>query len=115
MILVIDDEPALVEILAGALEDAGHAVTTANDGEAALSLMRNGAAPCLAFLDLMMPRMSGWELRRTMLGDPSLAQIPVAVVSAVAVDDDRDLRAVAVIRKPFVLDEVVDLADRHCR
>lgn len=114
MILVIDDEPALVEILAGALEDAGHQVATAGDGEAALSLMRDGITPCLAIVDLMMPRMSGWQLRRAMLDDQALAEIPVAIVSALAAEAADDLHAVAVIRKPFVLDEVVALADRHC-
>lgn len=114
MILVIDDEPALVEILVDALEDAGHRVACAADGEAALALMNDGVTPCLALLDLMMPRMNGWELRRAMLAEPTLSTIPVAIMSAHAAETAEDLQAVAVIRKPFTLDEVVDLADRHC-
>lgn len=114
MILIVDDEPALVEAISSVLEDEGHAVTIAADGRAALGLLRDGLRPCLAILDLMMPHMDGWELRETMLADPSLADIPVAVVSALARGEMRQLRPVAVIKKPFALTQIVELANRHC-
>lgn len=112
MILVADDEPAIVEVIASTLEDEGHRVTTARDGQDALQLLREHQ-PCLAILDLMMPRLNGWQLRQAMLDDPELADIPVAVVTAFS-GDIGDLHADAVLRKPFELAAIVDLAEHHC-
>ncbi len=113
MILVVEDEPALVEVITAVLEDEGHAVRSASDGLEALELLRDGTRPCLAILDLMMPRMNGWQLREHMLAEPELAGIPVAVVSAYA-GDVSVLDVAAVIRKPFDLSEIVEVAGRHC-
>lgn len=114
MILVVDDEPSLVEAISSVLEDEGYSVTTARDGLAALHALHDGLRPCLAILDLMMPTMSGWELRAAMLADPALADIPVAIVSAFARGEMNMLRPTAIIQKPFELREIVELADRYC-
>lgn len=114
MILVVDDEPSLVEAISSVLEDEGYSVTTARDGLAALRAMHDGLRPCLAILDLMMPTMSGWELRAAMLADPNLADIPVAIVSAFARGEMSILQPTAILQKPFELSEIVDLADRYC-
>lgn len=115
MILVVDDEAAIAEVIGSVLEDEGYTVATVADGEAALALLRDGASrPCLAFLDLMMPGMNGWELREAMLADPSLASVPVVILSAFTAGDMGSLRSVAVIQKPFQLERIVELADRHC-
>jgi len=115
VILVVDDEPAIAEVIGSVLEDEGYAVTTAPDGEAALAVLRDGdSRPCLAFLDLMMPGMNGWELREAMLADPALASVPVVILSAFAAGDMGSLQSVAVIQKPFQLDQIVELAAHHC-
>lgn len=114
MILVVDDEPSLVEAMSSVLEDEGYSVTTATDGLAALRVLNEGLRPCLAILDLMMPSMNGWELRTAMLADPGLADIPVAIVSAFARGEMSALRPSAVLQKPFELSELVELADRYC-
>jgi len=114
VILVVDDEPSLVEAMSSILEDEGYLVTTAPDGLAALRALHDGLRPCLAILDLMMPKMSGWELRAAMLADPTLADIPVAIVSAFARGDMPSLRPNAVLQKPFELSQIVELADRYC-
>ena len=115
MILIVDDEPAIAEVIGSVLEDEGYAVTTAGDGQAALDLLRDGSPlPCMAFLDLMMPGMNGWELRQAMLADPALATVPVVIISAFTAGDMGSLRSVAVVQKPFQLDQIVDLAARHC-
>lgn len=114
MILVVDDEPNLVDMVSAVLEDEGYAVATAADGSHALRAMREGLRPCLTILDLMMPTMSGWELRREMLADPGLADIPVAIVSAFTPGDVSPLQPAAVLEKPFSLDDIVALAERHC-
>lgn len=114
MILVVDDEPSLVEAICSILEDEGYSVTTARDGLAALRALHDGLRPCLAILDLLMPTMSGWELRAAMLADPKLADIPVAICSAFARGDMSTLRPNAVLQKPFELSQIVELADRYC-
>lgn len=114
MILVVDDEPSLVEAICSVLEDEGYSVTSARDGLAALRALHDGLRPCLAILDLMMPIMSGWELRAAMLADPSLADIPVAIVSAYARGEMSILQPSAILQKPFELSELVELADRYC-
>ena len=115
MILVVEDEPAIAEVIGSVLEDEGYAVTTAADGAAALAVLRDRSPlPCIAFLDLMMPGMNGWQLRQAMLEDPVLADVPVVIVSAFAAEDVKSLRSVAVIQKPFQLDEIVALAALHC-
>ena len=114
MILVVDDEPSLVEAITSVLEDEGYAVTTAADGAAALRVLNDGLRPCLTILDLMMPSMNGWELRAAMLADPSLADIPVAIVSAFARGEMATLQPSAILEKPFQLSEILELADRYC-
>lgn len=114
MILVVDDEPSLVEAISSVLEDEGYSVTTARDGLAALRALHDGLRPCLAILDLMMPIMSGWELRAAMLADPTLADIPVAIVSAYARGEMGILQPSAILQKPFELKEIIELADRYC-
>lgn len=114
MILVVDDEPSLVEAISSVLEDEGYAVATAPDGLSALRAMHDGLRPCLAILDLMMPTMSGWELRAAMLADPRLANIPVAIVSAFVRGEMATLKPAAVLQKPFELADIIALADRHC-
>ncbi len=115
MILVVDDEPAIAEVIGSVLQDEGYPVTTAGDGREALALLRDGSPlPCMAFLDLMMPGMNGWELRQAMLADPALAEVPVVIVSAFTADDMGSLRSVAVVQKPFEIEEIVDLAALHC-
>lgn len=115
MILVVDDEAAIAEVIGSVLQDEGYTVATAPDGEAALDILREASArPCLAFLDLMMPGMNGWELREAMLADPALSSVPVVILSAFTAGDMGSLHSVAVIQKPFQLDEIVDLAALHC-
>lgn len=113
MILVVEDEPAIVEVIRSVLEDEGHVVESAPDGVAALEMLRDGIRPCLAIVDLMMPRMNGWQLREQMLAEPDLADIPVAVVSAF-VGEVSDLDVSAIIRKPFDLAQIVEVAEQHC-
>lgn len=115
MILVVEDEVAIAEVIGSVLQDEGYKVATAPDGEAALDILRDASArPCLAFLDLMMPGMNGWELRKAMLADPELSSVPVVILSAFTAGDMGSLHSVAVIQKPFQLDQIVELAALHC-
>ena len=113
-ILVVEDDKTLRESLSDALTLEGYDVISAENGEAALRLLRGGARPCLILLDLMMPIMDGWTFRRTLLGDPALADIPVIVMTAAGANRAADVPAELIIHKPLHMDEVVEIVQEHC-
>lgn len=80
-VLVADDEPHIQQILRFTLEKAGYTVLSAEDGEQALELIEE-ALPDLVILDIMMPKMSGYEICRKMRDDYKLSQIPVIILTA---------------------------------
>src|SRR3546814_3792414 len=80
LIVVADDEFLLAEMLADLLEDAGHEVLTASQGEAALRLVRE-RRPELVITDFMMPLMTGLELAEAIRDDPAVSAIPILLVS----------------------------------
>ena len=80
-ILVVDDHPDNVMVLRARLEARGYVVDSAEDGEAALERIHE-APPDLVLLDVMMPKMDGFEVVRRMKADPSLPFIPVIMQTA---------------------------------
>lgn len=80
-VLVVDDEEPIRRVLRGYLEADGHTVTEAADGQAALDAMRRDA-PDLVLLDVMMPRMSGFQACARIKGNPATRDIPVLMVTA---------------------------------
>ena len=77
-VCVVDDDADIREVLTDVLSIEGYDVVAAGDGESALALLRARPSACrLILLDLMMPRMNGWEFRRQQLQDPTIAEIPV--------------------------------------
>jgi adenylate cyclase len=80
-ILVIDDDFENREILKARLEAAGYAVELARDGEEGLRLCRT-YKPNLVFLDLMMPKMDGWQVCKNLKADAILGTIPVIMLTA---------------------------------
>jgi CheY-like chemotaxis protein len=91
-VLVVDDEPAMLQVASRVLGAQGYAVSCAENGREALSRLRTGFRPDLILLDLMMPVMDGWEFLREQKQDESLASIPVVVISS---SDAVALRAAA--------------------
>ncbi len=81
-VLVVDDDPATLELLSDMLEREGYRVVRASDGMAALSLARE-VMPDLITLDVLMPRMDGWDLLTAFKSAPELAEIPVIMVTMV--------------------------------
>jgi len=94
---------------------------SAEDGLEALHLLRTvrrraPEEPCLVLLDLMMPRLGGLEFRRAQLGDPTVASVPVAVISG-AIDLEQRaaaLGAVATVPKPIDFDRLLGVVRRYC-
>jgi signal transduction histidine kinase/CheY-like chemotaxis protein len=82
-ILVVDDEPEELRMFWRMLsaDERGYRVLTANDGEQALRIMRE-SAPDVVLLDLVMPRMDGFQLLEERSQDPALLAIPVVVITA---------------------------------
>jgi CheY-like chemotaxis protein len=81
-ILVVDDDPEILAMLATRLDKRGYTTTTAADGNAALEAARK-QHPDLMLLDVMMPGKSGWEVARALKQDPKTAKIKIVMVSAI--------------------------------
>lgn len=89
-ILVADDDPATLEYLTGLLEGEGFVVEAANGGQQCVdSVVRN--PPDVVILDLMMPKMSGFDVVDRMRADPVMKDVPIIVYTAMSLTDD-DLR-----------------------
>jgi signal transduction histidine kinase/CheY-like chemotaxis protein len=86
-VLVVDDDPALREILSSLLAEDGWRVATAADGEAALAAVEQ-ARPTAMVLDLMMPRCDGFEVLRVLRTQPKTRDLPVIVITARELNDD---------------------------
>lgn len=109
-ILVVDDEPDIVEFLTTILADEGYATTTARDGREALSRMRD-AKPSLVILDLMMPQMNGLEVLDAMRAMGQSSRPSVIVLSAKSTHQDileaLERGADDFVPKPFDLEDLL--------
>jgi signal transduction histidine kinase len=112
-LLLVDDDPEILEATGQVLREWGYAVDEATDGATALALARK-SRPDLVLIDLMMPVMDGWTLIRRMREERLVAGVPLVVFSADrdARDKARDLDAAAALRKPFALEELQDVVER---
>jgi two-component system alkaline phosphatase synthesis response regulator PhoP len=92
------------------LQQAGYQTLAARDSDSALRLIRKGK-PDLLVLDLMLPRRGGWDLARSVRGDPTLATLPIVLLTERAEGSERilglELRADEYIVKPFNPREIV--------
>ena len=86
-VLVVDDDPAVHDVLAATLGKEGYRITHAKDGIEALKMMR-ADPPDIVTLDVMMPKMDGWSVLGVMKSEAPLAHIPVIMLTIV---DDRNL------------------------
>ena len=87
-ILIVDDTPSSVKMLAAKLSNEYYEVLTADDGQAALEAVERDA-PDLVLLDVMMPGMDGFEVCRRMKENPQNTHIPVVMVTALGNSEDR--------------------------
>ncbi len=111
--LVVDDDPDILEALSEILEAEGYNVMRARNGQEALTCLA-ATPPALILLDLMMPVMDGWEFAQRMRQQPAVAQIPIIVLSA---DRNvgakaRDIGAVGHLPKPFELNDLLEMVHR---
>ena len=106
-ILVVDDEPAIRELIVAVLEDEGYQAIGAGSGSRALELLPE-ERPDLVLMDIMMPEMDGREALRRMREQPELAAIPVVMMSAAFAPDRVGQRVAAFLPKPFDLDYLLE-------
>jgi CheY-like chemotaxis protein len=120
-VLIVEDDPDTREMLTMLLSTEGFHAVAAEDGLEALHLLRTVRhraphVPCLVLLDLKMPRLGGGEFRRAQLGDPTVASVPVAVMSGASDAEQRAqaLGAVATLTKPIDFDMLLEVVRRYC-
>lgn len=88
-VMVVDDEPDNLEVVAETLEYRGAQVKTALNGKEALEVLEN-FVPNLILTDLSMPVMNGWEMRTRVKTDPKLETVPIVALSAHAIAGDQE-------------------------
>lgn len=110
LVFVVDDDPDIRELIVQTLGDEGFRVLAFSDGELAVATAQHDP-PGLILLDLMMPRVSGWEVVSMLQQSPQTRHIPVIFVSA-----SRDLSSAheemavsGYLAKPFDLDDLVSI------
>lgn len=110
-VLIAEDEPHIVESLSFVLSRSGYAVSSVLDGEAAMQRLR-ADPPDLVILDVMLPRLNGFEVLKQIKSDPSLRSVRVIVLTAKGQAHDRrmaeEIGVDGFMTKPFSNREIVD-------
>jgi DNA-binding response OmpR family regulator len=110
-ILIVEDEPSIVESLEFILQRAGFTIDTVMDGAEALGRLRRQAYSGV-ILDIMLPGMNGFDVLRAVRADEALKELPVIVLTAKGQANDRKaaeaIGATAFITKPFSNAEIVE-------
>jgi excisionase family DNA binding protein len=106
-VLIVDDDQNVRETLQDVVADQGYIALTAGDGLEALRVLRSGdhPRPGLILLDLGMPNMDGLGFLAEQRRDPSIAGIPVIIITA---EKERDLAEAPILRKPLDLSKLVE-------
>jgi CheY-like chemotaxis protein len=115
-VVVVDDDRMFRKAAETTLRRQGYSVATASDGEEALQLIRS-EQPDLIVLDLIMPKLQGFDVLQILKQDDLTAHIPVIVLSSLAQDQDKqealDLGAIAYFNKSaFSLSELVNQVEQ---
>jgi len=122
LILVVDDDPDLVEAVSMKLEAKNYRVSKAYDGVEAMDRI-NEEKPALVILDVMMPRKNGWDVCEEIKNNEELKDIAVVLLTAVADSvkttsythhDGKTTLADDYIPKPIDLDELMEIVSDHC-
>ncbi|GAC1327470.1 MAG: hypothetical protein NVSMB2_26880 [Chloroflexota bacterium] len=116
-ILVIDDTPALIDVIRACLEEEGYRVRTCLESRAAVA-MAKAEPPDVIMLDVVMPEVSGWEVLAELRADPAFAQIPVIVCTAYVAEAMGRLaelkgpdQHLGLLPKPFDIEELIEVVE----
>ncbi len=114
-ILIVDDVPSELEMIGRILKKAGMEVVVATNGEEAIARIQE-TEPDLVILDVVMPRMNGFEVIRELRGDRKTSKLPVVFCSQKNTEIDKtwgmDLGADAYITKPVDPVQLVNIVER---
>ena len=117
-ILVVEDERSIADLVAEALKRQGYRVETAGDGDQALEAAET-TLPDLIILDLMLPKLDGWEVCRRLREEDTTRRIPIIMLTARRDEKDvvagLELGADDYLRKPFSLAELLARVKAHLR
>lgn len=115
-VLLVEDDRDVREALAQVLEFEGYEVASAANGLEAIEQLRRDLAPSIILLDLMMPVMDGRQFRSIQMQDPTIASIPVIVISADGQVEQKvaGLGIAGYLRKPIEVEDLLALIARHC-
>ncbi len=113
-ILIIEDDPDISFALSSLLEFEGYSVQTAENGFAALELLKTHGPPDLILLDMMMPVMNGWQFAAEFLARHDHL-CPIIVMTAAADAEQRaaDINADGWIEKPFEMNALYAVIEKH--
>jgi twitching motility two-component system response regulator PilH len=110
-ILVVDDSPTMLHIISQMLAEGNHNMLSAMDGEQAVRLASE-QRPDLILLDVILPKLNGYQVCRQLRSLPETAHIPVVMITRKARDEDREWGveqgADAYVTKPFVAQDLLN-------
>lgn len=110
-VLIAEDEPHIVESLSFVLQRSGYDVSSVLDGEAAMARLHS-EPPDVVILDVMLPKLNGFEVLKRLKSDPALSSIPVIILTAKGQTQDRrmaeEIGVDGFMTKPFSNREIVD-------
>ncbi len=116
-ILVVDDTPALIDVIRTALEGEGYQVSTCLESRHAVEIAV-AQQPDLIMLDVVMPEVSGWEVLAELRGYPEFARTPVIVCTAYVAEAMGRLAELkgpdshlGLLPKPFELEELIEVVE----
>ena len=116
-VLITEDDADTREALIELARQVGLDAVGVASGVEALAVLQRGLRPCLILLDLVMSDLDGFAFRRAQLADPTIADIPIVVVSGGGLEVERGARQLGLnrfLRKPLVLEELARLFTDHC-
>jgi CheY-like chemotaxis protein len=114
-VMVVEDDDTIRQLITVNLELEGFDVVTATDGQEALERVKE-LAPCVMTLDVMMPRLDGWETAARLRADDETKDIKLVLLSARAQQSDlqrgEQIGVDAYLTKPFDPDDLIDIVRR---
>jgi CheY-like chemotaxis protein len=115
-VLVIEDDDVARVGLAALLRPHGYHVATASTGQEALDLLERDLCPNVILLDMIIPKVDGWQFMARRQKDPKLSSIPVVIMTGVGIacpEWASALGAADLLRKPIEIDSLLETVRRH--
>jgi len=106
-VLIVDDDPGLLECLSGVVQEIGRPTAAAPDGRAALDMLARLEKPCLVLLDLLMPVMDGFQFLKALDGPGASGDVRVVVVTGWMAATPAHPKIIGELKKPFEIEALL--------